>query len=312
MAYGAYFEESFMKTVEEVRQRPNVAWKPGYNRYFSGWSKDQVKRVLGARTTPRAAPEKFPDAKAVAATPATFDARQKWPQCTSINFIRDQAACGSCWAISSAEVATDRTCIGSNGANQPYLSGEQLMTCCSFCGDGCQGGYPIEAMRFWQTVGLVTGGPYGSHTGCQAYQIPPCGPSGCGSEDPTPSCKSSCDTGYTTPFSSDKHNAKSHYNVRGGASGIATEIFTNGPVVAAFDVYEDFMHYQSGVYHHVSGQYLGGHAVKILGFGTESNTPFWLVANSWNTTWGDSGFFKIRRGNDECGFEAGVVAGLAK
>lgn len=44
-----------------------------------------------------------------------------------------------------------------------------------------------------------------------------------------------------------------------------------------------------GVYHHVSGAALGGHAVKLLGWGKEGDTPYWLLANSWNTDWGDGG-----------------------
>ena len=45
----------------------------------------------------------------------------------------------------------------------------------------------------------------------------------------------------------------------------------------------------TGVYQHKSGSLLGGHAVKILGWGAENGTPYWLVANSWNPTWGDNG-----------------------
>jgi C1A family cysteine protease len=36
-----------------------------------------------------------------------------------------------------------------------------------------------------------------------------------------------------------------------------------------------------GVYQHVDGKYAGNHAVKILGWGTENGTPYWLVVNSW-------------------------------
>lgn len=45
----------------------------------------------------------------------------------------------------------------------------------------------------------------------------------------------------------------------------------------------------SGVYQHVTGSELGGHAVKVLGWGEENGTPYWLVANSWNSDWGDNG-----------------------
>jgi len=87
---------------------------------------------------------------------------------------------------------------------------------------------------------------------------------------------------------------------------------TNGPVEASFDVYEDFLAYKTGVYQHTTGSYLGGHAIKVLGWGVENNTPYWLVANSWNEGWGDKGFFKILRGDNECGIEGGMVAGLPK
>lgn len=85
---------------------------------------------------------------------------------------------------------------------------------------------------------------------------------------------------------------------------------TNGPVEAAFTVYNDFLTYKSGVYRHTSGSALGGHAIKILGWGVEDGTPYWLVANSWNEDWGDKGFFKILRGKNECGIEGQIVAGM--
>lgn len=65
-----------------------------------------------------------------------------------------------------------------------------------------------------------------------------------------------------------------------------------------------------GVYKHVAGKVLGGHAIRILGWGVENNTPYWLVANSWNSDWGDNGFFKILRGSDECGIEGQINAGI--
>jgi cathepsin B len=73
-----------------------------------------------------------------------------------------------------------------------------------------------------------------------------------------------------------------------------------------FTVYQDFMNYKSGVYHHVSGGMLGGHAVKMLGWGTENGVNYWLCANSWGPSWGESGFFKIKQG--DCGIDQAVYA----
>jgi len=85
---------------------------------------------------------------------------------------------------------------------------------------------------------------------------------------------------------------------------------THGPVEASFTVYADFPTYKSGVYHHTTGSALGGHAIKIVGWGNESGSDYWLVANSWNADWGTKGFFKIKRGSNECGIEGGIVAGI--
>ena len=91
------------------------------------------------------------------------------------------------------------------------------------------------------------------------------------------------------------------------------ELMTNGPMEASFTVYEDFLHYKSGVYQHIDGKLMGGHAIRLLGWGEEAGTEYWLLANSWNSDWGDlGGTFKILRGSDHCGIESGIVAGIPR
>jgi len=89
-----------------------------------------------------------------------------------------------------------------------------------------------------------------------------------------------------------------------------TEIFQNGPVETAFTVYSDFVTYKSGVYRHTTGSPLGGHAVRIVGWGVLNGEKYWKIANSWNPTWGDNGYFLILRGTNECGIEDEVSAGV--
>ncbi|KIH63214.1 hypothetical protein ANCDUO_06489 [Ancylostoma duodenale] len=54
----------------------------------------------------------------------------------------------------------------------------------------------------------------------------------------------------------------------------------------------------------------GAHAVKIIGWGKENDVPYWLVANSWNTDWGENGYFRILRGENHCNIEKAVVIGV--
>ena len=250
--------------------------------------------------------------------PDTFDARQKWPNCKSIGEIRDQGSCGSCWAFGAVEAITDRVCIKSDGKLTPHISAEDLVSCCRSCGDGCDGGYPEEAWNYWVHSGIVTGGQYNSKQGCKPYLIPACDHhvkghlKPCGDIKPTPQCNRKCEAGYNVTYSKDKWYGSKVYSMDFTARMIMTEIMTNGPVEASFTVFADFLSYKSGVYHHIRGSFLGGHAVKILGWGTEGGKPYWLVANSWNTDWGEKGFFKILRGQDECGVEFNVQAGIPK
>ena len=57
--------------------------------------------------------------------------------------------------------------------------------------------------------------------------------------------------------------------------------------------------YQSGVYNPSATECLraeeeaAGHAITIVGFGTENNVPYWIIKNSWGSYWGDQGYFKM-------------------
>lgn len=76
-------------------------------------------------------------------------------------------------------------------------------------------------------------------------------------------------------------------------------------------MYEDFYDYNGGVYiYDGTSSMVGGHAIRIIGWGVDDNIPYWLVANSWGTGWGPyDGYFKIRRGSDECDIESNAIAG---
>jgi len=301
----------------------NTTWTAGINSRWVGkdmkYIKSQMGTILPTPNTKKLA-TKIHTVWDETAIPSSFDSRTNWPNCPSISEIRDQSNCGSCWAFGAVEAATDRICIGTNNATLTHISAEQLTSCCTSCGFGCSGGYPSSAWSYLATKGLVSGGNYGDYSYCSSYSLPNCDHhvSGkfpaCAGDAATPKCPTKCDaqSTYDVDFNSDKHVFASSYSIANNVAQIQTEIMTNGPVEGAFTVYDDFPTYKSGVYVQTSYTSLGGHAIRILGWGTESGTDYWLVANSWNNDWGENGFFKIRRGTDECGIEDEIVAGLYK
>jgi cathepsin B len=60
------------------------------------------------------------------------------------------------------------------------------------------------------------------------------------------------------------------------------------------------------------GEHVGGHSVKVVGWGVDELKKYWIVANSFNGDWGEDGFIRVARGHNECNIEVGVVAGIPK
>jgi len=314
--YPVVTSQDRMKMIVEIVNSGNVGWKAEYHERFARLSPAERKYLTGTILTKDPilpVKEDFP----VRDLPDNFDSRVQWDKCESIKEIRDQSACGSCWAFGAVEAMSDRICIHSKQTLQTRISASDMVACCYLCGFGCNGGYPGFAWSHYKHTGVVTGDLYKDPNGCWPYPFPPCEhhiPAGkypvCPKDlYPTPKCVKKCQDGYPVEYSKDLHKASKVYSVK-GESNMMNEMYENGPIEGSFTVYEDFLSYKSGVYQHITGSQLGGHAIKVIGWGIEEGKKYWICINSWNEDWGEKGQFKILRGTNECGIENGGEAGI--
>jgi cathepsin B len=213
--------------------------------------------------------------------PASFDARVKWPDC--VNYIRNQKQCGSCWAFGATEALSDRFCI----KGHKVLLSPQYLVSCDTGNYGCNGGHLDVAWRYIENHGIP------SDT-CVSYK------SGDGDSG---TCPRTCDDGSALR----RHKTIDIRNFS-NPSSIQLEVMAHGPIEVAFTVYHDFYAYKSGIYKHTSGSSVGGHAVKLVGWGQENGVNYWICANSWGVNWGEKGYFRIAWG--QVGIDRYGIAGV--
>lgn len=214
--------------------------------------------------------------------PESFDARIQWG--AKILPVRDQGSCGSCWAFSLAECVGDR--LGVAGQGRGDMSPQDLVSC-DTSDKGCNGGEFETAWSWVRDHGIAT-------EECLAYAS---------SSGSVPSCPSKCNNG--SEINRTKISSYKQLTVNEAQEAIMTK----GPISAGFTVYLDFEFYSSGVYQHKIPIVMGGHAILIIGWGVDNGTPYWLCQNSWGSSWGESGHFRILRGFDESEIEDNLYAG---
>uniref|UniRef100_A0A3B5AI44 Tubulointerstitial nephritis antigen like 1 n=1 Tax=Stegastes partitus TaxID=144197 RepID=A0A3B5AI44_9TELE len=249
--------------------------------------------------------------------PLYFNSAEKWPG--KIHEPLDQGNCAASWAFSTAAVASDRISIQSMGHMTPQLSPQNLISCDTRNQGGCAGGRVDGAWWYLRRRGVVT-------EDCYPYRPPQQTPAevgrcmmqsrsiGRGKRQATQHCPNAHN------YHNDIYQSTPPYRLSTNEKEIMKEIMDNGPVQAIMEVHEDFFVYKSGIYKHTDVSFTkppqyrkhGTHSVRITGWGEERNfdgtsKKYWTAANSWGKNWGENGYFRIARGDNECEIEAFVI-----
>ncbi|KAK7234091.1 C1 peptidase family protein [Aureococcus anophagefferens] len=262
--------------------------------------------------------------------PDDFD----WRALGAVTAVKNQKYCGSCWSFSSAGDIEGTMFLA--GDDLISLSTQQLVSCNTY-NYGCDGGWPFAAMEYVSHFGgLVPMDDYPYKGICMDNM--------CGGTEiftGTPTCDKELLNGHLA--AGDVAAIEGYQFVAMGAEYedlMHVALVKNGPLSLAFNAngMEFYVHgvvgcteqmcEAGGVDHHFPCDPTAlDHAVLLVGYGTEVrdvtdangmptgetfDVPYWLIKNSWDTEWGEGGYYRLVRGVNACGVANMVVHSVHK
>lgn len=226
----------------------------------SNLTEEQWGSLVGLDQTPPLGPMvPEPEIKSV---PSSIDWRSEGG-----NFVtapKQQGGCGSCWSFAMTGALESYVMRKQNRPGMDLDLSEQVYVSCSSVGS-CKGG--VLFPRFLVNEGLPPEAAY-----------------------PYAEANGSCSSA-AAGWERTAHKISGWGMVWPSLNKIKAALAHYGPLPTSMQVYEDFMHYKSGVYTRTGGKRLGGHAVLLVGYNDAEE--YFIVKNSWGTGWGEGGFFRI-------------------
>ena len=167
----------------------------------------------------------------------------------------------------------------------------QVVVNCDRFSNGCHGGHPIAAFKYMHDEGVPD-------ETCMRYT----------SQDMECTDINICrDCGHSTPchpvYNYTKYYVDEYGSVK-GEKNMMKEIYARGPIACTIAVPKDLMEYKGGVYRDTTGAHSLAHSISVAGWGEEDGVKYWIARNSWGTYWGEQGWFRVVRGENNLGIEA--------
>jgi len=278
----------WMKNKEFV-DRHNMQYAAGEKTYTVGMNKfadlsgDEFAELYLSKVQDLKGPHPPMCTASTIAANSTMPASADWRTASPavVTPIKDQGQCGSCWAFSTVASLEGQWAMKA-GNTLTSLSEQNLVDCSQNWGNfGCGGGLMDQGFTYiHDNNGIDTEAsyPYTATDGKCVF-------------DPA-------NVGATL---SDCKDVSS-----GDEAALANAINMVGPISVAIDAsHMSFQLYTSGVYYepNCSSQFLD-HGVTAVGYGTDSssNDDYFIVKNSWGTTWGSNGYIMMSRNKqNNCG-----------
>jgi C1A family cysteine protease len=198
-----------------------------------------------------------------------------WRDQGKVSPVKDQGQCGSCWAFSATGAVESQVLM--QGQNEVSLSEQQIVDC-DTSDSGCNGGSPMEAWSYIQNA------------------------PGQESESDYPYNSGDTQTAGSCSFDSSKaqQTVSGSQQLDTDEDSLKNALQQYGPLSIGVDA-QDWQFASDGVLECPSNPACD-HAILLIGYGADDNGPYWIIKNSWGTSWGDSGFAKVARdASKDCG-----------
>jgi len=206
--------------------------------------------------------------------PASYD----WRTVKAVSAVKNQGACGSCWAFSAAEAIESQRFLNNPNRLMLLLSPQQIVDC-DTSDWGCGGGWPGTAFNYIiKAGGIMTNKTYPYTSASNAV---------------AGNCKKS--SGVLTKLTSWAYSSKA------GALNEAqmlSDLWEYGPLSVCLSA-DNWTYYRGGIFSLATGTSLD-HCVQLVGWGTASGVPYWTLRNQWGTSFGENGYIRIKRGTNAC------------
>jgi len=268
--------KSNLDLIERHNAQAGVTSTMGVNQFTDMTSAEFKAKMNGFKPSRSG---KVMPIESISAAPASLDWREKG----AVTAVKDQGQCGSCWSFSTTGSVEGAWFLAKN--NLTSLSEQQLMDCSQKEGNqSCEGGLMDDAFQFIiDNKGICSEASY-------PYKAV------------DEKCQTTC-----TPVATISSFADVAFDEKNPNDDTALmAAVQKGPVSIAIEADQPiFQMYTGGV---ISGPSCGtqlDHGVLLVGYGTDAKLgDYWIVKNSWNAQWGEKGYVRLARGQNECGMNS--------